>query len=381
MSSKRLERIGSIFWGIVFGAMGIGCVYALIVSGHDGWTAWDWIWRSGGILLLFAASVGGFLPDLTAKEAVDWEQESTAAHLEIDGFTTTYDRNPYLQDAIEGLASFDPGPAHTLFHTSRAGAWGLRFLIVRLLHDRYADRWAAISARSMMNGLVERTHRDPCWVLLRAYWQVKLRHFQTAVLDCNTAAGRDPEDPTPYVMELFALRARGSGRSVQANARRAYAEALRRAPLLYEAHEQMAHVLAAGGDSDEVLGFARSVARTAPEGTDEAFLPALAHRIVYARMALRKPEAARRYLAARDVAEEIALACRRSFDSPHYRTTHRTARLLHTAAGLHSVIGDEARLHGELARAGKTFDLDLWNPFHPSYPAKAFLKAHRRSQP
>ncbi len=383
MASKRLERIGSIFWGIVFFAAGIACIYGLIVLGDDDWTAWDWIWRIGGTLLLFAAAIGNFLSDLTMKADGDWEHESTASHLEIDGFTTTYDQNPYLAAAIQGLESLDPGPAHTVFHTSRAGAWGLRFVIVRMLHDRYAIHWAAIAAGSMMDRLVADTNRDPCWVLLRAYRHLKRGRIEDALVDCSFAAWRDPEDPTPYVMQLLALRALSAGRTVHANADLAYAEAVRRAPLLYEAHEQMAHVIARRGGErapEAVLRFARSVARSAPEGTDEAFLPALAHRIIYARIARRRPAMAPRYLASPDVAEEIALACRRSFDSPHYHVTHRTARLLHTAAALHSVIGDEARLRGELARAGKTFDLDIWNPFHASYPAKAFLEARQRSQ-
>lgn len=385
MASKRVERIRSIVWGLLFLAAGLGCTYALITLRGDDWEAWGWFWRIAGILVLFVAALGNFLPDLTAKTSNEWERESTEPRLEIDGFTTTYDQNPYLAAVIAGLAHHDPAPAHAVFHGSHTRAWGLRLLVVRLLHDRYVGTWDSLAADSMLDKLVEDSQRDPCWVLVRAYRHVRRGRFAEAKADCGLAAGRDPTDPadpTPYVVHLLALRASGGGKELRAEAEWAYAEAVRRAPLFYEAHEQMLHLIAAAGGRNApaaMLRRAREIAKEAPEGTDEAFLPALAHRIAFARLIEHKPELARRSLGVREVAEEIALACSRSFDSPRYVATHRTARLLHTAAALHAVIGDEPRLRGELARAGNTFDLDIWNPFHGSYPARAFLEARRRS--
>lgn len=382
MASKRVERIKSIVWGLLFLAAGLGCIYAVITSPREDWEGWGWFWRIVGILVLFVVAWGCLLPNLTGKTSNEWERESTEPRLELDGFTTTYDQNPHLAAVIAGLAHHDPRPAHAVFHGSHTRAWGLRLLMVRLLHDRYVHTWDSLAADSMLDKLVEDSRRDPCWVLVRAYRHIKHRRYAEAKADCALAAGPDPADPTPYVVHLLALRASGGGREIRAEAEWAYAEAVRRAPLFYEAHEQMLHLIAAAGGRNAaaaLLRRAHEIAKEAPEGTDEAFLPALAHRIAFARLALHKPELARRSLGVREVAEEIALACGRSFDSPRYVATHRTARLLHTAAALHAVIGDEPRLRGELARAGNTFDLDIWNPFHASYPARAFLEARRRS--
>ncbi|MCW5807040.1 MAG: hypothetical protein KIT31_32065 [Deltaproteobacteria bacterium] len=60
---KQLERVGSIVWGIVFLVVGIGLAGLVAAVPHDGWSAWDWTWRIGGILVLVAAGVGSLLPD------------------------------------------------------------------------------------------------------------------------------------------------------------------------------------------------------------------------------------------------------------------------------------------------------------------------------
>lgn len=379
MASRLVERAKSIFWGIAFGAGGLAGLYALVILPHDSWSAWDWVWRIVGILLLFLASWGSFLPDSPEAKPASYKLETTASHEELRGYTTTYDQNPFLAVPLAGLRRFDPTAAHTLFHTSREGAWGLRFVIVQLLYDRYADRWEGSRANDVMDKLVDDTRRDPCWLLLRACRSLRLGHYGLAAGQCAEAAARDPADPTPYVLTLYAHRG-GTDPQRRRRAQDAYREALARAPLLFEAHEQMLHILALAESDlalEEVLQYARRAAQTAPDGTDEAFAPALGHRIVYERMASRDRAAARRYLADPGVAAEIALACDRSFDSPRYTATHRTLRLLHMAAGLHAVIGDVPRLRGELERAGRTIDLDLWNPFHDDSSVKAYKEARK----
>jgi hypothetical protein len=179
--------------------------------------------------------------------------------------------------------------------------------------------------------------------------------------------------------EWDAVRARG-----RAAAEHAYFHALSLAPGLFEAHEQMLHVLSprAYGSDTHALDLARRAAASAPVGTDQAFLPAYAHYVIYASLYEKQPHPSvpsrAMYLQMAGVAEEIAFACARSFDAPSYAPTHRTLRLLQIAAVMHFAIGDLPRLRGELARAGASFDPDIWIPVSGTYPAQAFADARKR---
>ena len=394
VGAKRRERITSILWGVFFSALTVLCVVGIVASDHVDWGFGGWAWRVAGTLVLGAAAAGSFLPDWNLSGGSSLELSRTDVPADFDGFMSTYDCEPRLAAAVQSLKQGDPGPAHTMFHTSREGAWGIRFVLVRLALDRYVGTWSALAKDGMLDGLVTRTHGDPLWLLVRGLDRGQAGRS----VDFEEAERRDPADPTPSVLRLYAMRARAEREAYhappseqeamrargRAAAGPAYLHALSLAPELFEAHEQMLHLLSPGayGSDAHALDLARRAAASAPPGTDQAFLPAYAHYVIYASLPETQADPARpsraTYFQWPGVAEEVAVACARSFDAPSYVPTHRTLRLLHIAAVMHYASGDLPRLRGELARAGPSFDPDLWVPVAGIYPAKAFADARKR---
>lgn len=211
-------------------------------------------------------------------------------------------------------------------------------------------------------------------------------YLHRALRDTELAASKSPHDPTPYVVKLYALRV-GLLPPHEAEAlfTSASAEALRRGPVLYDVCEQLLCArFATGapyGSLMSAVAYARDAGMQASEGTDEAFLPALAHYVVFATFNDRyaKPAEAQGHLQRPDVIHDLVAATARSFDSPRYVPTHRTLRLLHIAGALFNQLGDVDRARSALARTGNTFDADIWSPFHSMYPAHVLMEAKRKA--
>lgn len=291
-----------------------------------------------------------------------------------DGFVPTRARVPALASVAEALARGDLGPAHGVFHASRDGAWGLRLAIVRLVDEH-------VTSGRRIDELAR--DGDACWLATSAYRHARERNLREALADCELAVERDDRDPTPFVIEIFAARGMRDRRKAFERATEAYIAAQARAPELYEAHEQMLHVLSICDESaersaDSMFQLARSIAGSVPEGVDVAFVPALAHFVQYVR-AVDERRARPQLVANQQAAYEIAAACRRSFGSPRYVPTHRTFTLLHVAAALHAVIGDATRLRAELERAGDTYDADVWNAISGGDGVDAFVAARAQA--
>lgn len=378
-----LAKIRSILWGIVFLASGTAGFVATIYVHNPAWDWWEWTWRLAGSVILAAAGIGSFLPDLSRKGRridVDRYLRLEPEHTEevMKGYRSSLAASPITAGAMDGIArAHDVSLAHTLFHTSSDPS--VRFAIVQAVFERMVLSWPGFQRKSMLDSGVNGSRGDPMWLLVRAAWCFYAasigkdeRFLHEGVADCDRVAAMYPQDATPRLVKLLGARVAG------------HEALLRQAGVGFDAIEQQAIVTAiryaSADDFAPILAHARALAATTPDGRDEAFLPAVVHHAIYGalRESEKDPAVARGYLARPDVAADLDAAFARTIGSPRYVPSHRALRLLQITAVMAAERGDLVRARGCLEMAGKTFDRDVWLPFDDDYPARAYLKLRKQ---
>jgi hypothetical protein len=380
---SMLRKIRSIVAGVFFLLAGLAGIAGTIYVHGAAWDWWEWTWRLAGSLILAAAGVGSFLPDLSRKATrlhadryLRLEPEHTDEMLK--GYRSSLAASPITAGAMEGIArGHDVTLSHALFHTSSDPS--LRFAIVQAVFERMVLVWPAFQRKSMLDGGVDGSHGDPMWLLVRAAWCFYAastgkseQYLFEGLADCDRVAARYPHDATPHLVKLLAARVAG------------HEALLRQGPVGFDSIEQHTIVNAirhaSADDFAPVLARARQLAGQAQDGRDEAYLPAVVHHAIYGalRETERDPAVARGYLARPDVAADLDAAFARTIGSPRYAPSHRALRLLQMTAVLAAERGDAQRALGCLRMAGKTFDRDVWIPFDDDYPARAYLKLRKQ---
>ena len=182
-------------------------------------------------------------------------------------------------------------------------------------------------------------------------WTVFLERLRRAEGDLLRAAEYDRDDAVPWSLMLM------SGRGVEAPKEELlgrYEQAQARHPWLLEAHLQLLQALCAKwfGSDEESLGFARAVARDAPEGAAVRALVPMAHIEIWLDMDRRDGQSPDAYQERPDVREEIQEAARRSVFADGFSDDLVTVPALNVfAVGLY-LFGDEPAAAALVQRLG-----------------------------
>jgi hypothetical protein len=189
----------------------------------------------------------------------------------------------------------------------------------------------------------------------------------------------DLEDPTPAV---FLLRARQTLED-RAGAEHHFRQAIERDRWNLPAHASILALLSRRwmGSHDEALGFARGVARVAPEGSVLPMLLISAHleAWMYTWNFQEDHQRASQRVADPRVIEEAAAAWERSLGSPLFRPDRTTPARRSEAAFWFYLVGDSDRLRRELDLLGNLCTVLPWSwDVEHGDPAKSFRAARRQ---
>jgi hypothetical protein len=306
-----------------------------------------------------------------------------------------HEGHPQLAPVIAALEKWDPRPAQALFE-SAPPRWDLRTVVVELVANRYFMKFEDGSRQAMIDGCLSHPPQT-MWQMARGAWHVvegwKVRgsgqaasvndeawkvldrRCRAALDDLRTAARSDPADPTSHTLTMTVAR----GLSDRALGETAYREAIARDPLGYEPHARYLTLVSPRwfGSHDEMASTARQIAERAPDGSDLAGLPILAHYDRYSHTCVfdKNPVGAGEQL--RHAHGEVVAACERSIDAPAYQPSHATARLRHRAAVMFYELGDLERCKQQLAKVGDVFDEDPWWQNAPD-PARRYAAVRKQ---
>ncbi len=295
------------------------------------------------------------------------------------GYVPTIEAEPALAPVIAPMKRGDIRPALALFHQSQDHE--LRFRLVEAAADLFGTE---MHRTSLLDAWVNNTPNDTYARLVRARWQIESApnwkpndpdDVADAARAANTKAANfaaaeyaavghaNPADPVPWALQLalpliYELDAK----------RQLYAEVMRRGPM-FTAHLALHNALSAMwyGDHEQSLGFARSVAASAPVGSDLHVLVVFARYRIYGYEKFYGEDKGNAKLLLADPAAqaEVRAALERSIFSPQYRPGHWHLFCRHVAAAWFQASEDRAGCKAALERVGTAFD-EGESPWHVS---------------
>lgn len=285
----------------------------------------------------------------------DWQGSQAA----LEGTRGAWDEREFLVDALGEHAAF-AGRERVLdaWLAARPQASGTPEAALPLL---VRGRWQIAAAWKARGGGSASTVTEEGWKRFFA-------HLNQAQRDFEAAAGLDPEDPTPWALQVI------TGRGLQrdkAEVRRVADEALKRDRLCWSANRMLLVALCQkwSGTHEAMFEHARACTKAAPDGHILHALIAQAHieRWLWAAsFAAEKKDDPQwygnsaKYFLDPAVKDEVLAAYARSLGSPRWRESKLAPHARNDFAWCLLQMGDTARARVELEKLGSRLTQTPW---------------------